>query len=60
MNMRVGAKDAPFIGTSGSEKPIRKFNHLSPYFWEEMGSGYGKMRKQGANVRIALPMWQIY
>jgi hypothetical protein len=57
-NIRFGAKDAPVIRTSGTENRIRKFNHLLPYFGGEMGMGYGKMRKQGANVRISRPMWQ--
>jgi hypothetical protein len=58
MNIRFGAKDAPFIRTSGTKNPIRKFNHLSPYFVGEMGSGYEKMWKQSANVRMYRPMWQ--
>jgi hypothetical protein len=58
MNIRFGAKHAAFIRTSGAKKPIRKFKHLPPYFGGEMGSGYEKMRKQGANVRISRPMWQ--
>jgi hypothetical protein len=41
MDIRFGAKDAPFSRTSG-KKNIRKFNHLLPYFGGEMGSGYGK------------------
>jgi hypothetical protein len=45
MNTRLKIKHAPFIGTPGTKKRIRKFNHLPPYFGHEMGSGYGKMRK---------------
>jgi hypothetical protein len=42
LDIRFGAKDAPFIRTSGTKNPIRKFNHLPPYFGGEMGRGYGK------------------
>jgi hypothetical protein len=59
MNIRFGAKDAPFIRTSGTKKPIRKSNHLSPYFGGEMGRGYEKMRKKRANVIISRQLWQI-
>jgi hypothetical protein len=47
-NIQFGAKDAPFIRTSGTKNPIRKFNHLPPYFGDEMGSGYGKCGKKNA------------
>jgi hypothetical protein len=30
MNIRFGAKDAPFIRTSATRNPIRKFHHLPP------------------------------
>jgi hypothetical protein len=45
MNIRFGAKDAPFIRTSGTKNPIRKFNLLPPYFVGEMWRGYGKCGK---------------
>jgi hypothetical protein len=45
MDLRFGAKDAPFIRTSGTKNPIRKFNHLPPYFGGEMGREYGKYGK---------------
>jgi hypothetical protein len=38
MNMRFGAKDAPFIRT-GTKK-------THPYFGGEMGRGYGKCGKK--------------
>jgi hypothetical protein len=43
MNIRFGAKDAPFIRTSGTENPIRKFHH--PYFGGEMGRGMENVGK---------------
>jgi hypothetical protein len=46
MNIRFGAKDAPFIWTSGTKNSIQKFNHLPPYFGGKMGRAYGKMRKK--------------
>jgi hypothetical protein len=46
MNIRFGAKDAPFIWTSDTKNPIRKFHHLPPYFGGEMGRGYGKFGKK--------------
>jgi hypothetical protein len=59
MDMRFGAKDVPFIRTSGSKNPIQKFNYLPPpYFGGEMGSGYGKMWRKGGIIRISRPMWQ--
>jgi hypothetical protein len=48
MNIRIRAKDVPFIRRSGTKKfkkTIRKFNHLPPYFGGEMGRGYGKCGK---------------
>jgi hypothetical protein len=45
LDIRFGAKDAPFIRTSGTKNPIRKFHHLPPYFGGEMGRGYGKCGK---------------
>jgi hypothetical protein len=41
MNMRVGAKDAPFIRTSGIKKHP-KIQPSSPYFGGEMGMGMDK------------------
>jgi hypothetical protein len=49
MNIRFGAKDAPFIRTSGTKNHIRKFHHLPPYFGGEMGSGYGKFGENALN-----------
>jgi hypothetical protein len=46
MNIRFGAKDAPFIRTSGTKNPIRKFNHLPLYFGGEMGRGMEKCGKK--------------
>jgi hypothetical protein len=45
MNIPFGAKYAPFIRTSGTKNPIRKFHHLPPYFGGEMVRGYGKCGK---------------
>jgi hypothetical protein len=59
MNMGFGAKDVPFIGTTGTKTPFEKIQPSSPYIGGEKGSGYGKMRKEGANIRISRPMWQI-
>jgi hypothetical protein len=47
---RFGAKDAPFIRTSGTKNPIRKFNHLSPLL--KWGGGMENVEKS-ANVRIS-------
>jgi hypothetical protein len=46
MNIRFGAKRAPFIRTSGAKNPIRKFDHLPPYFGGEMGRGMEKCGKK--------------
>jgi hypothetical protein len=70
MNIWFGAKDAPFIQTSGSKNLIRKFNpknlirkfnHLPlppSYLGVKCGGSMEKCGKS-ANVRISRPMWQI-
>jgi hypothetical protein len=45
MNIRFGAKDAPFIRTSGTKNPIRKFDHLPPILGVKWGWGMGKSGK---------------
>jgi hypothetical protein len=55
MDIRLEAKDAPFIRTLGAKKPSEN-STISPLFWGEMGRGYGKIRKEGANVRFSPPM----
>jgi hypothetical protein len=47
MDIRFGAKDAPFIRTSGTKKNIRKFNHLPPILGVKWG-GVLKMWKKNA------------
>jgi hypothetical protein len=42
MNIRFGAKYAPFIRTPSAENRMRKFNHLPLYVGGEMGRVYGK------------------
>jgi hypothetical protein len=60
MNIRFGAKDDPFIRTSGTKNHIRKFHHLPPYFGGDMGSGYGKCgEKKRTKVRLSRPLRQI-
>jgi hypothetical protein len=46
MNIRFGAKDAPFIRTSGTKNPIRKFNHLPPILGVKWGVGMEKCRNK--------------
>jgi hypothetical protein len=45
MNIRFGAKDAPFIRTSGTKNPIRKFNHLPPILGVKWGGGMENVEK---------------
>jgi hypothetical protein len=52
MNHQFGAKDAPFIRTPGSKNPIRKFNHLPPYFRGAMGRGMEKCRKKAVMLEF--------
>jgi hypothetical protein len=49
MDIRFGAKNAPFIRTSGTKNPIRIFNHLPPYFGGEMGRGMENVEKNALN-----------
>jgi hypothetical protein len=45
MDIRFGAKDAPFIRTSGTKNSIRKFLHLLPYFGVKWGGGMENVEK---------------
>jgi hypothetical protein len=51
MDMRFGAKDVPFIWTSGTKKPIRKFNHLPLHFGVKWGAGMEKLENVAFNDR---------
>jgi hypothetical protein len=45
MDIRFGAKDAPFIRTSGTKIPIREFNHLPPIWGVKWGAGMENVEK---------------
>jgi hypothetical protein len=50
INIRFGAKDAPFIRTSGTKKLHPKIQPSSPHFGGEMGRGMENVGKNALKI----------